>query len=83
VQGVNFRYYTRQEARIHGVTGWVRNNPDGSVEAVFEGEEEDVRRMVQWCFRGPSLARVDRVDVEWQPYSGEFGDFEVERGRFW
>lgn len=61
----------------------MRNNPDGSVEAVFEGEEEDVRQMVQWCYRGPSLARVDHVDVEWQPYSGEFGDFEVERGWFW
>lgn len=83
VQGVNFRYSTSQKAQFLGVTGWVRNNPDGRVEAVFEGEEEDVRHMVQWCHRGPSMARVDRVDVNWQPFSGEFEDFRLERGGFW
>lgn len=83
VQGVNFRYSTLQEAQFNGVTGWVRNNPDGRVEAVFEGEEEDVRRMVQWCHRGPSMARVDHVDVTLQPFSGEFDDFRLERDGFW
>ena len=80
VQGVNFRYFTVQEAQLRGVTGWVRNNPGGQVEAVFEGDEEDVRWMVDWCHHGPPMARVDRVVESWQPYTGEFEDFRMERG---
>ncbi|MGI5834920.1 MAG: acylphosphatase [Chloroflexota bacterium] len=83
VQGVNFRYSTLMEAQFRGVTGWVRNNPDGRVEAVFEGDAEAVRQMVEWCHQGPSMARVDHVDVTWQPFSGEFDDFRLERGVLW
>lgn len=61
----------------------MRNNPDGRVEAVFEGEEADVQRMAQWCHHGPPMARVERVDVEWQPYTGEFDDFRLELGWSW
>lgn len=63
VQGVFFRDTCRREARAAKVGGWVRNNPDGTVEAVFEGPEDVVRRMVDWSRRGPSTARVERVDV--------------------
>jgi acylphosphatase len=63
VQGVFFRDTCRREATAAGVRGWVRNNPDGTVEAVFEGSEGAVRRMVEWSRRGPSPARVDKVDV--------------------
>jgi acylphosphatase len=66
VQGVFFRVETRDRARSLGLAGWVRNCPDGAVEAVFEGEEERVRSMVDWCRRGPSGASVDGVDVEWE-----------------
>jgi acylphosphatase len=71
VQGVFFRAETRDRAWSLGVAGWVRNAPDGSVEAVFEGEEERVRSLVEWCRRGPSGARVDGVDVHWEEPTGE------------
>ena len=63
VQGVYFRDTTRQQARQRGVAGWVRNAPDGTVEAVFEGREDTVERMVELMRRGPRGARVDRVEV--------------------
>jgi acylphosphatase len=64
VQGVFFRETTRRRARRAGVAGWVRNNDDGSVEAWFEGEPDDVEVMVHFAEHGPSGAYVDRVDVE-------------------
>jgi acylphosphatase len=76
VQGVFFRTETRERARSLGVGGWIRNVPDGSVEAVFEGDEERVSSMVDWCRRGPSGARVDHVDVEWEDPEGE-SDFVI------
>ena len=77
VQGVFFRDSTRHLARQYGVAGWVRNLPDGRVEAVFEGEKDAVQRLIDWCHQGPPGARVDRVDVEWQEYTGAFTDFTV------
>ena len=71
VQGVFFRVEARDRARSLGVAGWVRNAADGSVEAVFEGEEERVESMVSWCRRGPPGARVDEVDVTWAEPRGE------------
>jgi acylphosphatase len=63
VQGVAFRWYAVQEAERLGVTGWVRNEPDGSVAAHLEGEESAVDAMVAWCRRGPSYASVRQVAV--------------------
>ena len=63
VQGVFFRDSCRREARRAGVAGWVRNEPDGSVAALFEGPASAVEEMVAWCRQGPPRARVDRVDV--------------------
>jgi len=77
VQGVSFRYYTQREARKGGVAGWVRNLPDGSVAALFEGEEEDVEAMIQWCRQGPPGARVTEVIVQPEEYQGEFQSFSV------
>ncbi len=63
VQGVGFRYYARERARAHDVSGWVENRYDGTVEAVLEGHPETVERVMR-CFRtGPSHARVDRVEI--------------------
>ena len=73
VQGVGFRYATIERARSRGVAGWVRNNGDGSVEAVFEGEPEAVESLVAWCRRGPSGARVEDVSVEMETPCGEHG----------
>ena len=63
VQGVFFRDSVRRRAEAAGVSGWARNNRDGSVEAVFEGEEDAVERLVRFCHVGPSDSRVDRVDL--------------------
>jgi acylphosphatase len=73
VQGVGFRWATGQQARSLDVAGWVRNNPDGAVEAVFEGEPERVNALVAWCRRGPGGARVDDVRVELEAPNGERG----------
>jgi acylphosphatase len=77
VQGVAFRHHTTQAAEQHGVTGWVTNLADGSVQACFEGEQDDVRAMVNWCHRGPELARVDQVVEEAGEYTGEFAGFST------
>lgn len=77
VQGVFFRSETRHEAKLRGVRGWVRNLPDGRVEAVFEGEEEAVKELIEFCRRGPPGARVVKVDVKWENYTGEFRSFEI------
>jgi acylphosphatase len=73
VQGVGFRFAVEREARSRGVSGWVRNRPDGTVEAVFEGEREDVESLVNFCCRGPRGADVERVDVEAESPEGLFG----------
>ena len=77
VQGVNYRANTQQAARRHGVNGWVKNLPDGDVKAVFEGEEEEVRRLIDWCRTGSPAARVENIDVEWGDYTGEFDSFDI------
>lgn len=79
VQGVFFRDTMRSVANQYGVSGWVRNLPDGRVEAVVEGEEDQVRRLIEWCKVGPPAAEVESVDVEWEKYVGEFLSFFVRR----
>jgi acylphosphatase len=70
VQGVFFRESCRRLAEQYGVAGWVRNLPDGRVEAVFEGRAEDVRRLVDWARTGPRLAAVTDVAVQLEPSEG-------------
>lgn len=64
VQGVGFRYSACGEAQRLGLSGWVRNLPDGRVALEAEGDEEVVRQLIDWCHQGPRFARVDRVDVD-------------------
>jgi acylphosphatase len=78
VQGVTYRASTRRAANERGVDGWVRNLDDGRVEAVFEGPEDAVESLVEWCDDGPSRARVEDVTVESEPPDGVEG-FEVRR----
>ena len=80
VQGVFFRSETRYEANRRNVAGWVRNTHDGRVEAVFEGEKEDVKKVIDFCRRGPPGARVTKVNVRWGDYTGEFRDFKIRYG---
>jgi acylphosphatase len=77
VQGVFFRAETSRAAQLYGVTGWVRNLSDGTVEAVVEGDRVDVDSLINWCKKGPPIASVDDVRVNWQAYQGEFKDFRV------
>lgn len=77
VQGVFFRAEARREASRLGVAGWVRNDPDGSVTAHFEGDQDAVEAMVAWCREGPPHARVERVDVRDTQPTGAQG-FDVD-----
>jgi len=77
VQGVGFRWSVLNKARQFGIKGWVRNLPDGRVEAVFEGNKEIVEKIISWTKEGPYFAKVEKVDVQWENYTGEFEDFTV------
>ena len=77
VQDVFFRMETQRAAGRFGVFGWVRNRPDGSVEAVFEGQQQAVDAVLQWCQEGPNLAVVKNVEVKWLDFTGEFESFDI------
>jgi len=77
VQGVFFRAETQKKAREFGITGWVKNLPDGRVEAVFEGERARVEEMLKWAKNGPSGATIDHLDAVWEGYQGKLQGFEV------
>ncbi len=77
VQGVFFRAFTKSAAQQHGVRGFVRNLPDGRVEAVLEGKEEDVLKVIEKCKRGPPGAYVVDVKIIWEEYKGEYTDFKI------
>jgi len=77
VQAVAYRASTQRMAIRRRLSGWVRNLPDGRVEAVFEGDEEDVEAMVAWCRTGPPLASVDHVDIVEEPYEGRETGFNI------
>jgi acylphosphatase len=77
VQGVAFRHYTCQHAKELGVTGWVRNLPDGSVEGLFEGDDRAVAALVDWCRSGPAAAQVERLDTHEEHFIGESDKFSI------
>jgi len=77
VQGVFFRQHTQEMAHRLGLTGWVKNRNDGTVEALFDGERGRIDQVIQWCHRGPSQAWVKKVTVEWEVPSGDFQDFSI------
>ncbi|MDA8140565.1 MAG: acylphosphatase [Desulfobacteraceae bacterium] len=79
VQGVFFRAETKHAAERFGVNGWVRNLPDGSVEAVFEGLKQAVDDAVAWCQHGPPSARVAGVKLSWEQFLGEPPGFSIRR----
>ena len=77
VQGVFFRAETQRSAVGFNLTGWVRNIADGRVEACFEGKDENIDKMIEWCHIGPPAARVEEVLTEEEHYTGEFLDFSI------
>ena len=77
VQGVGYRYSCRREAQSLGLTGWVRNLPDGRVEAVLQGTREQVERMIKWCYRGPEEARVSDIAVSYEEPAEDSKEFGV------
>jgi len=77
VQGVFFRVEAKRKADELGLTGWVRNNPDGTVEAVAEGEDDMLKRFIEWCHEGPGRASVSGVEVKWEPYTGKYSVFAI------
>ncbi len=77
VQGVNFRYYTRQQAQALGITGWVANRPDRSVQVVAEGTEQALQKILAFLQRGSLSSRVDSVDTQWGEATGECDRFQV------
>lgn len=77
VQGVGYRAWAKRTANEFCLTGWVRNLPDDSVEALVEGADEDVLEFVEECRTGPSMAKVESVDVTYQVYTGEYRDFRI------
>ncbi|MDD5286307.1 MAG: acylphosphatase [Desulfuromonadaceae bacterium] len=77
VQGVFFRQFTLSRALRLGISGWVRNLPDGTVEALFEGEEEAVQALVDCCRNGPPAARVEELNIRAGSYTGEYDTFTI------
>lgn len=78
VQGVFFRDSARRRAKKLGLTGWVSNQDDGTVKVVAEGKQEDLEKLIKWCYNGSKLARVDKVDIQWQEATGQFNNFEIK-----
>ena len=77
VQGVGFRYFVQRKARQIGLTGWVRNNADGTVELVAEGARDSLEQLKRAVEEGPRAARVDRVDADWSNATGTLGAFDL------
>lgn len=80
VQESFFLAVAQREARQNGLTGWGRNCLDGTIEMVVEGGEDSVKDFLAWCQRGPSTARVDKVETKWRSYTGEYSDFSISHG---
>lgn len=78
VQQVGFRYYTQRMAQSLGVCGWVRNRPDGSVEALVQGPSESLEKLIHWCHQGPPAANVEKVDAQIQENASLFDEFEIK-----
>lgn len=77
VQGIFFRSDTKKLARALGLTGWVKNEKDGSVTIVAEGDEEQLKALAEWCQKGNARSRVERADTDFKSASGEFTGFEI------
>ena len=75
---VLFRDSTRRQAKKLNLTGWVKNELDGTVKVTAEGEEKNLKQFIDWCYNGPMLARVDKIDINWQKAAGQFENFKIK-----
>ena len=78
VQGVSFRYYSQEKAQELDLLGWVRNNKNSTVTMVAEGEESNLKKLLNWCQSGPSAAQITGINSSWSSYQGQFSNFEVK-----
>ena len=78
VQGVYFRKYTQEISIKNKVSGWVRNLKNGDVECILEGLSSNVEKVIEWCHTGPKNSRVDKIDIHYETYTGEFQDFKID-----
>ena len=78
VQGTGYRYSAQKQAKKLGLTGYVKNLPDGSVELAAEGEEQDLKDLLAWCYTGVGSANVDHIDAAWAGSVEEFTDFMIK-----
>jgi len=79
VQGVGFRQAVKRKARFLGLTGWVKNLPDGSVEAMFSGPKKNIEEAIRFCKAGPFLSEVKDIDIKWIDKKTDFNAFEIVR----
>ena len=79
VQGVSFRYQTQIQAQKLGLTGWIKNAPDGIVELVAQGDKASLEGFIKWCKTGPEYASVSHIDQKWRESSEKFLNFEITR----
>lgn len=77
VQGVGFRQFIKTKAKEFSLTGWVRNLPDGSVEAVFQGDKASIEKIIKLCRKGPFLSEVENVDIKWENIVDNLSEFMV------
>lgn len=77
VQGVGFRHFIRSKARDLGLTGWVQNLPDGSVESIFQSDKSSIEKIIEECRRGPFLSEVENVEVKWEEIVDKFQEFVI------
>jgi len=77
VQGVGFRYSVRKKANIFNINGWVKNNIDGTVEIVAEGDDKNIQAFLEYCKKGPSLASINNIKLDYEDPKQEFKDFEI------
>jgi len=78
VQMVLYRDSARRKAKKLGLTGWVMNESDGTVKLVAEGEERGLKQLVDWCYNGPILAKINKIDIDWQEATGQFKEFKIK-----
>jgi len=78
VQMVMYRDSARRKAKKLNLTGWVMNNLDGTVKLIAEGEEENLKQFIDWCYNGPILAKVKKIDIDWQEATGQFKKFNIK-----
>lgn len=78
VQMVMYRDSARRKAKKLDLVGWVMNQPDGTVELIAEGKEENLKQFIDWCYNGPILAKVNKIDINWQEATGQFKKFNIK-----